>query len=113
MGKYSGIIGFGYNKEIEPDIWKDEFVERHYYGDIIQNNRRFNQGTTLSGEVYITNQLSIVGDSFLFQNLSNIRYASVNGNNWIVESVQEKYPRVEISLGGVYNGKTHETKKNA
>lgn len=111
MGKYSGKIGFAINTEISPDIFKDVIVERPYVGDVLENVRRFDQGNTLSGNVQITNQLSIVGDTFLFKNLSNIRYVTYKGNNWTV-NVRESYPRIIVNLGGLYNGKTNEAEED-
>lgn len=106
MGKYSGMIGFGFNKEIETDVHDDVIEEHHYYGNIEKNVSRFNQGSNQSGESLITNNFSIVGDSFLFEHLADIRYICWKNQKWVVASIEEQYPRINITLGGIYNGPT-------
>lgn len=110
MGKYSGNIGFGFNQEVAPDVYDDVIIERHYYGDIEQNRSRYAQGNTLSGDFTLTNTFSIVGDSFLFDNLVNIRYICWRNGKWNVASIEEQYPRINITLGGIYNGPTPSNK---
>ena len=107
MGKLACKIGFGINTEIEPDIWDDKIIERPYHGDIVRNARRFEQQTSLSGGVQFNNQYSIVGDSFLFEHLSDIRYIWYKNQRWTMV-VEEAYPRINVTLGGLYNGKTPE-----
>ena len=113
MGKYSGMIGFGRNTEVEPDIWRDVITERKYNGDIVSDNRRFNFGDTLSGNITFTNQFSIVGDTYLFDHMPDIRYITWKGNRWTVSSADEHYPRVTISIGGLYNGQTPEVEPSS
>lgn len=106
MRKYHGMIGFAENKEIATDIWDDRIIERHYYGDIDRNASRWSQADTLSGDLQINNQFSIVGDTYAFENYSNIRYLTWQNNRWTVSSVEEQYPRLIINIGGIYNGQT-------
>lgn len=107
MGKLKCKIGFGINQEVEPDIYDDKIVERPYNGDILKNARRFEQMDSLSGGVQINNQLSLLGDSFLFEHLSEIRYVTHKNQKWTV-AVEENYPRITVTLGGLYNGQTPE-----
>lgn len=106
MGKYHGFIGFGTNEEKATDIWDDSIIERHYYGDIERNATRYSQSDTLSGDLQITNQFSIIGDTFAFRNYTRIRYITWQGERWMVSSVEEKYPRLIINIGGIFNGQT-------
>lgn len=104
MGKLECIIGCAVsNAEKEPDIWDDVIKERTYRADILRNARHFEQMDSLSGGVQINNQLSVVGDSFLFEHLSDIRYVTHRGQRWTC-TVEENYPRVTLTLGGLYNG---------
>ncbi len=115
MGKkYSGVIGFAIrNEESDFDVYDDVIVERPYTGTILDDITRYNTGDTLSGDVTVTNQFSIVGDTFLFKNFSKMRYISWKGDNWIIASRTEKYPRVKITLGGLYNGPTPEIEQSS
>lgn len=109
MGKYSGMIGFASNEEIAPSLFDDRITERPYYGDILKNIPRYSTETTLSGGVQYNNSFSIVGDTYAFQHLTDIRYITWKGNKWIVDSSTEAYPRIEITIGGLWNGQTPET----
>ena len=113
MGKYSGMIGFAENQEVATDIYDDVITERHYYGDIVRNTSRWSQADTLSGDLQINNQFSIMGDTYAFENYDNIRYLTWKNNRWTVTSVEEQFPRLIISIGGIYNGQTPEDEHNA
>ena len=109
MGKAVCKFGFGLNVEKEKDMWDDVIAEKGpYYGDILRNSQSYDQSDTLSGDVRITNQLSIVGDDFLFKHLENIRYIIYKNQRRIL-TFEEEYPRITVNLGGIYNGPTPET----
>ena len=112
MNKYCGIIGFGSNQEIQPGVYDDVITERHYHGDIQKNRDRFNVSNTTSGELKITNQFSIVGDKYMFDHVSEIRYLEWHGTRWVVESVEIEYPRLVMNVGGIYNGPQARTADN-
>lgn len=104
MTKYKGLIGFVSNEEIEPGIWEDVVTEKKYRGEILKNNQHFAVANTTSGELKITNQFSIVGNSYAFDHVSDIRYLEWRGNRWVVDTVDIEYPRLVITIGGLYNG---------
>lgn len=104
MSKYVGMIGFGMNRETEPGVWEDEVIERKYRGDILKNNQHFAVGGTTSGELRISNHFSILCDSFAFDHVSDIRYLEWRGNRWMVDSIEIEYPRLIMTIGGIYNG---------
>lgn len=104
MAKYVGMIGFVRNEEIEPGIWEDVVTEKKYRGDILKNNQRFAVSTSIEGELKITNQFSIIGNSYAFDHVSDIRYLEWRGNRWVVDTVEIEYPRLVMTIGGLYNG---------
>jgi hypothetical protein len=112
MSKYSGMIGFVRNYEKEPGIWEDEVTEKKYTGDILKNNQRFSVGSTITGDVKITNVFSIMGNKYAFDHVSDIRYLEWRGNRWVVESIELNYPRLEMTIGGIYNGPQTTTTNN-
>lgn len=113
MAKYKGLIGFVRNEERESGIWEDVVTEKKYRGDILKNNQRFNVGNTTSGELKITNQFSIVGNSYAFDHISDIRYLEWRGNRWVVDTVEIEYPRLVMTIGGLYNGPQATTTEDA
>lgn len=104
MAKFYGKIGFATLKETVPGVWDESIDERSYYGDLIRNTRRLQSGDNLNDDINITNELSIVADPYANQNFHSIRYAEFMGAKWKVSNVEVQYPRLILTLGGVYNG---------
>ena len=106
--KWYGNVGYAISEETEPGIWEEKVVERSYYGDIVRNTCKF-QISNVNDNVDISNEISIVADPFAYDNFHAIRYVEFMGTNWNVNSVEPKYPRLILSIGGVYNGNTPTT----
>ena len=108
MAKYCGVIGFSNtsNSEERPDVWTDTPVKKKYYGDIIKNYKRNEQGLGINDNITINNQISILADPYARENFHNMLFAEFMGTFWKVSSVEVQYPRLIISLGGIYNGRT-------
>lgn len=103
MAKFYGAIGFEGTTETKPGIWTEEIIERFYYGDLLKNYRRLDSGESINDNVTISNQVSIIADPYAIQNFHSIRYVAFMGIKWKVTSVDVEYPRLILSLGGVYN----------
>lgn len=103
MAKYFGKIGYAMTVETSPSVWTEEFVEKNYYGDVLNFTRRYQNSGKVNDDVTITNRISIVADPFAYANLGFIRYLTYMGVKWKVESVEIEYPRLVLSLGGIYN----------
>ena len=106
--KYFGNIGYGITEETRPGVHEPRIVEREYYGDIVRNSRRLESGSKVNDDLNININLSIVADPFAYQNFHQIKYAEYMGAKWKATSVEPQYPRLIITLGGVYNGEDDE-----
>lgn len=104
MAKYYGIIGFVIVTETKPGIWREQIIEREYFGDLIRNTRRLQATEHLNDDINISNEISIVADPFARENFHSMRYVEFMGTKWKVSSVEVQYPRLVLSVGGVYNG---------
>ena len=104
MAKWYGKIGFCNTEESEPGIWEDKITERNYYGELLSNYRKFQNSGGINDDVNINNKISIISDLFTNQNLHKIAYCEFMGNKWKVTEVEVLYPRLILTLGGVYNG---------
>lgn len=102
MPKYYGKVGFEISTETKPGVWEG-FVEKEYYGDILRNYRRIDSSDKINDDIALSNNISIVADPFAYNNFSSIRYAEYMGVKWKVNNVEVQYPRLILSLGGVYN----------
>lgn len=104
MAKFYGKIGYAITKETTPGVWVEEIVERSYYGDVIRNIRRLQGSENLNDDINVSNEISIVADAFANQNFYSMRYVEYMGAKWKISSVEVKYPRLILNMGGVYNG---------
>lgn len=104
MSKYFGKIGYGVSEETRPGVYVQRIVEKDYYGDIVRNTRRLENGGKVNDDLNINMTLSIVADPFAYQNFHQLKYAEYMGAKWKATSVEPQYPRLIITLGGVYNG---------
>ena len=104
MNKFYGKIGYAISKETTPGVWVEQIVERSYYGDVIRNIRRLQSSENLNDDINVSNEISIVADAFANQNFHSMRYVEYMGTKWKVSSIEVKYPRLILSIGGVYNG---------
>lgn len=105
MGKFYGKVGFLRTVE-EPEgssIWKEKRDEIYYYGDIVRNARRWATADKLNDDLTVNNQISIIADSFAYKNLGAMKYVEFMGAKWKITDVELQYPRLIISVGGVYN----------
>ena len=106
MGKFYGAIGYGEEVEKTPGNWSDVITERNYYGDVIKNASKTQNGATLNDDVTVDNRLSILADSFACENFQSMRYINWMGARWKITSVELQRPRLILTIGGVYNGPT-------
>ena len=103
MAKWCGIIGYAEQVETTPGVWSEQISERKYYGDVIRNNRRLQSAGKLNDDINVGNEISIIADPFANNNFHSMRYVEFMGTKWKVTTVDVQYPRLILSLGGVYN----------
>ncbi len=104
MAKWYGVIGFAETVETKPGVWKEQLTERSYYGDIIQNYAKYQNSEQLNDDINVSNRISIIADPFANEKFYSMRYVEFMGANWNVINVEVKYPRLILTIGGVYNG---------
>ena len=106
MSKCSGKIGYIRTGETQPGVWEDLTPEeKPYTGDLIKDNRRFSTNqTTPNDNLTINNTISIVSNKFMLDNLAFMKYITFMNSKWKISSVDISYPRIIITLGGLYNG---------
>lgn len=104
MAKYHGLIGFGTTHDIGIDEWRDDIVEKAYYGNITRHYRRNDSRDSLNDDLVLNMQLSIVADPYAMENFQSIRYITYKGARWRVTDIEVAYPRLILEIGSVYNG---------
>ena len=108
MAKFYGKIGYIDTVESEPGYWDEKAIEREYYGDITRNTSRYQNGGQVNDDIVINNILSIVADPYANKNFQHMRYVEWMGAKWKIINVEVQYPRLILTLGGMYNGKEEE-----
>lgn len=103
MAKFYGDIGFGTSIETSPGVYEDQVTTRNYYGDLIKNTRRLESSGSVNDDVNILNQISIVADPYANENFYTMRYVKFMGAKWKISDVEVQYPRLILTIGGVYN----------
>lgn len=104
MAKYYGKIGYIETKQTSPGVWEEVKEERYYDGDVIRNTRRWESNNNLNDNLNVSNQISIVADPYAYNNFHSMRYAEWMGTLWKITEVEVLYPRLVLTIGGVYNG---------
>lgn len=106
MAKFYGSVGYADTVETAPGVWEEGITERMYFGDLTRNTRRLQSSDTLNDDINVANEISIVADPFANQNFHKMRYVSFMGSKWKIANVEVQYPRLILTIGGVYNGQT-------
>lgn len=109
MSKFFGRIGYAVNAEIRPGVWGDKLTVREYYGDVIRDTRQYQTSDSLNDNLNVSNQFSIVADPFAYENFHAMKYIEYMGTKWKISNVEVQYPRLILTVGGVYNESTTET----
>lgn len=104
MAKFFGKIGFANTKDNVPGLWSEDITEKEYYGDVIRNTRKLQSSEYLNDDINISNEISIVADPFAYENFHAMRYVEYMGSKWKITNVEVQYPRLILSVGGLYNG---------
>lgn len=103
MAKWFGKIGYNIDTEVEPGVWLPVTEEHEYYGDIMSDRRIRQSSDGVNDNINISHRISIVADPFAIQNCSYVTYAEIMGTKWKVNDVEVQYPRLVLSVGGMYN----------
>lgn len=106
MSKWFGKIGYAITGETEPGVWEDTIVTRDYYGDLISDKYRRQSSGNVNDDINLTSVISIIADPFAYENCSHMAYAEIMGARWKITDIDVHPPRLNLIIGGVYNGNT-------
>lgn len=103
MPKFYGAVGYAKTVETSPGVSVEQITERNYYGDVIRNTRRLQSADKVNDDINISNEISIIADPYANDHFYAIRYVVFQGAKWKVSNIDVQYPRLILSLGGLYN----------
>lgn len=101
--KFYGNIGFIETIETSPDIWTPSIKEYPYYGDVLNFGRGRSSGSEINDSITVSNRISIVADPYAREHFFDMAYICWQGAKWNVANVEVEFPRLILSLGGLYN----------
>lgn len=105
MAKYYGSIGYAKTEETSPGVYTTETVERKYSGDILRNTGSWAVSSeSTNDDLDINVQISIVADPYAYKHFHQMKYIVFMGAKWKIKSIEPRYPRIIVTVGGVYNG---------
>ena len=113
MAKFFGLVGFASVEETSPGIWQEVIVEKPYYGDVLRDSRRLEEGASLNDDIRLGNSFSLMADAYAYLNFFALRYVKWAGTRWKVSNVEVRRPRLILTIGGIYNGPAGETPADA
>lgn len=103
MAKFHGAIGYAEMVGGKPGVHGEKISEKMYSGDLIRNTRRLQSADQLNDNIVVANEISIVSDPFANENFHSMRYVEFMGAKWKITNVEVQYPRLILTIGGVYN----------
>ena len=103
MAKFYGSIGYAETVETSPGVWKEQITKREYFGELVRNTRKLQTADQVNDNININNEVSIIADPYAISNFHSMLYAEFMGTKWKISNVEVKYPRLILTLGGVYN----------
>ncbi len=101
--KWYGEIGYGITEQIRPGVWNPVTHERFYHGDITRIRRTLQSANQTNDDISFSQEVSIVADPYATDHFHEIRYVKYRGTKWKVTNISVQYPRLILTLGGVYN----------
>jgi len=104
MAKWYGKVGYVVDEETSPGIWKQIPEERTYFGDLLSGMSKWSSSGKVNDDLNVANKISIMADQFAYQNFSAIKYVEFMGSLWDVTTVEPQFPRIILTVGGLYNG---------
>ena len=105
MTKWFGKIGYSETVETRPGVWDPQSTIREYYGDVKRNATRWSGNPdTTNDDLTVNTQISIVADPFAIDKFYSMKWIEFAGTKWKITNVEPQFPRLVLTLGGVFNG---------
>ncbi len=105
MAKFCGKVGFETMVEGEGGVFRADPIEKIYRGDILNMLPKYESSDKLHDDLTLSNEISILADSFAYENFQYMRYVILLGVKWEITSAKIERPRILLRIGGVYNGR--------
>lgn len=103
MARFYGKVGYITTIEKNPGVYVAEETVLYYFGDVIKNGTKWQQGIGANDDINVNVEISIMADPYAYEHFSEIKYVEFMGANWKVISAVPDRPRISLYLGGLWN----------
>jgi len=104
MTKFAGLVGYVTQEQTVPGVWSPVEHPKRMKGDLLRLSASNRDDDRINSNLSLNHRVSLVGDAYAFNNYYNIRWISIDGVKWEVDSIEIQRPRLVATLGGVWNG---------
>lgn len=105
MAKMHVKIGFVETVETSRGVFTEQENERYYDAEVLRLSKQYENSGYLNDDLNVNNEYSILADPYALEHFHAMRYIELWKQTWKIRSVQVEYPRLKLTIGGVYNGK--------
>lgn len=102
--RFYGEVGYAPTEVDEYGVATPKIIKRNYYGNVLDYVTRWQTTGNLNDDIKVGHRISILADPYAIENFPYIKYVEWMGTKWEVTSSVPSYPRIVLTLGGVYNG---------
>lgn len=104
MTRFVGLIGVKEDPvEIRPGIFESTITETKISGNIRIGNVRHRDSELQQDSVTANHVVSIIATEASMADYSSVVYITWQGRKWSVKSIEYIRPRINMTLGGLYN----------
>lgn len=105
MARCSCTIGFSITEETRPGVWTDSrIVRKSYKCELYNHSWQLKEYNKVNPDIVLSNRISILADMYAMRNIGFMKFVSYRGTNWSITDIEIRYPRLVLTVGGVYNG---------
>ena len=104
MAKFYGSIGYVKTVETDPGVHEPQTVEKEYSGDLLKNTGSYQSSGGVNDNVNMSMTVSVIADPYANENFQYMKYVVFMGAKWKILNINPQYPRIQLTVGGVYNG---------
>lgn len=104
MKKKVEVAFWNMDEETGLDEYTPKIEVKTYYVDLEDTIVKNSSSEFQNDKIFISNTIRVFADLFLKSNWPSIRYVIMDGIKYNVATIKPTYPRLQIDLGGVYNG---------